>query len=241
MSLLDEEQRAGVLAQLQGVEPPPPEAPEPQLDEADGNQGEEAAEMQHEEEDEPSGHAVPYSRFSQVIAARNTLAEQNESYEARVSELEEKLSSMKGLKELLGQSEQTEQHEVYEEEVSELDGLRSAISQISEQQQFQILEKELAQANASFPAVSSEYLLQAVIEDPSTDVMEAAASYSQHISEIEEGAIARYLETQKAEAAQPDVPPELSNSGRPQGAKVGGKSGGTSIRDVTEFLLKKGF
>jgi hypothetical protein len=243
LSLLNDEQRAGVLAQLQGDEPEAVTEEPQAFDEAHEEVEEDAVEMQQEEdvEEEQSGHAVPYSRFSQVIAARNDLAEQNSNYETRVQELESKLASMKGLRELLGQQEQSQQEEYYQEEVSEIDGIRASVQQIAEQQQYQLLERELAAASEQFPSVSNDYLLQAVIDDPSINILETAAAYASHVGEIEEAAIARYLESNQADAATPDVPPELGNAGRTPSSKQANRTGASNIREVTEFLLKKGF
>ena len=243
MSVLNDEQRAGVIAHLQGEEPEAATEEFQAFDEVQEEATEEAVDMQQEQEveDDPSGHAVPYSRFSQVIAARNDLAEQNSSYESRVQELESKLASMKGLRELLGQQEQPEQQEYYQEEASEIDGIRASVQQIAEQQQYQLLERELAAASEQFPNVSNDYLLQAVIDDPSINLLETAAAYAGHVGEIEEAAIARYLESDQAHAATPDVPPELGNSGRSPSTKSASRTGASNIREVTEFLLKKGF
>ena len=58
-------------------------------------------------------------------------------------------------------------------------------------------------------------------------------------NEVEEAAIARYLAEQNVDSAQTDVPPEVGHTGgRTQ--TPGNKSNASSIREVTERLLKEG-
>lgn len=237
MSVLNNEQREGVLAQLRGQEP---EAPQQEASSSVDEQEVSETESEYEEEDDQSGHAVPYSRFSTVISARNEFAQQAEQSQARIADLEEQLNQLKNLKELFGNQQQQE-HDAYSEpeEVSEVDMLRESLMQVSEQQQQGLIEQELVQIADLFPNVPHEMLLQAVIEDPSVDMTDLAASYSTHLAEIEESAIARYIEEQNLGTAQNNVPPELGHTGG-HTQSPGNKSNASSIREVTERLLKEG-
>jgi len=240
MSVLSNEQREGVLAQLRGGETEQPaQANQPFVD----GQEEEVVEgeSEYEEETEPSGHAVPYSRFSKVISDRNEIAERAEQSQTRVAELEAQLTQLKNLKELLG-NQQQDQYDSYTEpeEVSEVDVLRQSMMEISEQQQYTSIERELAQIESLFPNVPAEMLLQAVIDDPSVDMTELASTYSTHVAEVEESAIARYLEEQGLSSAPQGIPPEVGHTGGRSSAP-GNKSNASSIQEVTERLLKEGF
>lgn len=241
MTVLSNEQREGVLAQLRGEETPSqPEPQEAHTDESETHEAQEESDYEEEEDDSDSGHAVPYSRFSKVISARNEFAQQAEQSQARIADLEEQLNQLKNLKELFG-NQQQEQYDAHSEpeEVSEVDMLRQSLMQVSEQQQQGLIERELGHISEVYPNVPHDMLLQAVIEDPSVDMTELAGTYAAHLAEVEESAIARYLAEQNVDSAQTDVPPEVGHTGgRTQ--TPGNKSNASSIREVTERLLKEG-
>lgn len=245
MSVLSNEQREGVLAQLRGEEiEHEPETHEAYSDEGEQYEDEGSSEYEeYEDSDEETetGHSVPYSRFSEVIAARNGYAEQAEQSQARIAELEEQLKQINNLKQLLGQEEQSDYGYAEEpQEVSELDVLRHSMDQIVEQQQYDLIERELDSIEQQYPNVPSEMLLQAVIDDPSTNMTELASVYSAHIAEIEEAAIARYTqEYGQSPSAESDIPPEVGHTGG-HDSQPGNKFNATSIREVTERLLKEG-
>lgn len=241
MSVLNNEQREGVLAQLRGQEIE--QQPEPQEAHTDeGEQYEAEGESEYEEDDEETqtGHSVPYGRFSKVISARNEFAQQAEESQARIADLEQQLNQLKNLKELFG-NQQQEQYDEYAEhqEVSEVDALRESLMQVSEQQQQTLIEQELGQISEIYPNVPHEMLLQAVIEDPSVDMTDLAGAYSTHLAEVEEAAIARYLEEQNLGSEDSNVPPEVGHTGG-RAYTPGNKSNASSIREVTEKLLKEG-
>ena len=64
------------------------------------------------------------------------------------------------------------------------------------------LEVEVASAMEAYPGVPREVLLQAVVADPDAAVIKVAESYSTHLAQIEEAAIARYLEENPAPAVE---------------------------------------
>ena len=242
MSVLNNQQREGVLAQLRGEEiEHEPETQEAYSDEGEQYEEEGSSEYEEDDEETQTGHAVPYSRFSKVIAARNDYAEQAEQSQARITELEEQLKQINNLKQLLGQKEE-ESYGYNEEpqEVSEIDVLRQSMTEIAEQQQYDLIERELHTIEEQFPNVPQEMLLQAVIDDPSTDMTELAGIYSQHIAEIEEAAIARYTEESgQSFSAESDIPPEIGHTGG-RHETPDNQYNATSIREVTERLLKDG-
>ena len=216
------------------------QAVDEQQDESEEHEASGEHEEGTDEAEEEHGHAVPYSRFSKVIAARNEMASKAEGFEAKIQELESKLQQMGNLKDMLGSNSREEYHEEeYQEEMTEMDVLRQSVAGVAEQQQYNILERELAAVAEMFPEVSSDMLLNAVIEDPQTDIMQLAASYDQQVGEIREAAIAQYLKDQAEQTAKPDVPPEVGHAGG--NYRPGNKSGASSISDVTNYLLKQGF
>lgn len=240
MSVLSDEQREGVLAELQGGKADEPDqANHPYVEGQEEEVADDGAE--YEEETDPTGHAVPYSRFSKVISDRNGYAEQAEQGQNRIADLEQQLSQLKNLKELMG-NQQQDQYDGYNEpeEVSEVEGLRRSMMEISEQQQYSKIEQELSQIESLFPNVPTDMLLQAVIDDPNVDMTELAGAYSTHIAELEETAIARYLEEQGAGSANQGVPPEIGHTGG-QSLTPGNKSNASSIQEVTQRLLRDGF
>ena len=240
MSVLSDEQREGVLAELQdGKADEPDQANHPYVEGQEEEVADDGAE--YEEETDPTGHAVPYSRFSKVISDRNGYAEQAEQGQNRIADLEQQLSQLKNLKELMG-NQQQDQYDGYNEpeEVSEVEGLRRSMMEISEQQQYSKIEQELSQIESLFPNVPTDMLLQAVIDDPNVDMTELAGAYSTHIAELEETAIARYLEEQGAGSANQGVPPEIGHTGG-QSLTPGNKSNASSIQEVTQRLLRDGF
>ena len=246
MTILDNDQRQEVIAKLQGGSEEEDSSVE--YNEAADGQAEYETESESDEnedsnDDEESGHAVPYSRFSQVINTRNSLASEAEQNKARITELEEKLQQMENLKQMFGSQDNQgynneEQNSAPE---SEYDELRGAMMKIGEQQQYDMLERELHTVNEKYPNVPSEMLLHAVIDDPSVDIDQLASVYSAHITEVEESAINRYLQEQPGlSSAQSSIPPELGHTGGKE-ERPGNKSNASSIREVTERLLKQGF
>lgn len=243
MSVLNGSQREGVLAQLRGEEVEhEPETHAYQPDGAEQYEDEGSNEYEEDEsEEDPSGHAVPYSRFSEVISARNEYAEQAEQSQARISELEEQLKQINNLKQLIGKEEQNDYGYSDEpQEVSELDVLRESMNEIAEQQQYNLIERELSEIEGAYPDVPQEMLLQAVIDDPSVNMTELAGVYSQHIAEIEEAAIARYSQDNgQMDSAASDIPPEIGHTGG-RHETPDNKFNASSIKEVTERLLKEG-
>ena len=238
MELLNADRREEVLAQLQGGESQPDPEPMQTVDEQEPEAaGEETGET--EEADETSGHAVPYSRFSKVIAARNEMTSKAEGFETKIQELESKLQQMENLKDLLGGKQEEQQHEEYQEEYSEMDVLRQSVAGVAEQQQYNILERELAAVSEAFPEVPADMLLNAVIEDPKTDIMQLASAYDQQVGEIREAAIAQYLKEQSEQTAQTNLPPEIGHTGGT--SNPGNKTGASTISEATALLLKQGF
>ena len=77
-----------------------------------------------------------------------------------------------------------------------------------------ILQQELDQAQARYPEVTREALINAVIRDNNANVMDVAEQYSTFMSGLKEQAVAEYLRTNPSASvpvkARPDAPPRVS-------------------------------
>lgn len=224
MSELLSPERLGELEEalqgFDGVEESGEAAPEEQSVEiapdAEDEQAASEAEVPPETDAEEveDGHSVPYGRFSKVIAARNQFADE-------VSELQAKIEAMQSQE----QQQQQERPEPaysdgdesydesdYEEE-PRLSALEGQMREIAVAQEEVKLERELSQVQSEFPNVEADFLLNAVIQDPDTDIRQLAEEYTTRVAEIEESAVAKYLENNPGAAApfsSADVPPEVA-------------------------------
>ncbi len=169
------------------------------------------------------GHSVPYSRFSKVIAARNQYADE-------VSDLRAKIESLQNQAPQQRQAEPEPSYSYDDDSFEESEynddprfsALHGQMREIAVAQEEVKLERELAQVQEEFPSVEAEFLLNAVIQDPETDIRQLAQEYTIRVAEIEEGAVARYLEQNPgaaAAASSEDVPPEVA--ARTQGSQRG--------------------
>ena len=193
------------------AEAAPEPAPEPQVETAT---------------EEETGHAVPYSRFSKVIAARNEAQERATGYEERLASLQQELEEAKRFRSYMDQMrpQQTAQPAVEQAEEEWIDpAVRSQLE--SMQQRLQHFEyntqvdretqnvlREVSAAQQMHPDVPEEAFYEALNRDPHADLGAFGSMYTQRIAEIEEAAIARHMASQKT---APDVPPEVgSQTGR---------------------------
>lgn len=222
MSIVSDDDMDRLFAQPENEEPE--SSPEVQMEEASAepvDTDEAAPELQVQEEPE-DGHAVPYSRFSKVIAARNTAQEEIGSYQEQVSSLQQELEEARRFQSFLqkAQPQQSAQPAEHQAEEAYLD---PAIAQRFEQlsQRFEQAEyeravdretssvlTEVSAAAAEHPTVPEEAFYEALTRDPRADLNAFGSQYSQRIGEIEEAAIAQYLANNKG-ASAPDVPPEV--------------------------------
>jgi hypothetical protein len=174
------------------------------------------------------GHAVPYSRFKSVIEARNEYKNKVSNLERQLADLQNQLQSAPRA-EVSSRSEQSILDQFYsdhEREVSN-DPYQDKLQTIEQKlYQFEVdkaqmqLTKEIAVAQQKYPHVSSELLLNAVINDPDADVMSVAEQYNTFVSSVREQAIAEYLQTNGVKGVTPSAPPRIN----PAGGSLVGKS-----------------
>jgi len=171
---------------------------------------------------EESGHNVPYSRFKEVVHARNSLRDTEAELRAEIEELQSLISA----------PDDNDDYEEYEttDEVGEYDWIDdgeaaapyddSRMASIEERvYEFEVhkaeldLKQEIIEAAKVYPSVPEEILLQAVIQNPDVQVMDIAEQYNTFVSGIEQQAIANYQE----EGGSLRAPPRPSSSGQTRG------------------------
>lgn len=174
--------------------------------------GEEALEAQAPEEadsatEEPEhtpGHRVPYDRFRQVLEARNGYKGEIEHLRAQMAELQGELDARQQTPAAAPQAAQkSEEDQWLDNLLQESDGQDAlaphlqAMEERMYQQEVQMarydLEAEIAQAEATFPGVPREVMLNAVANDPNISAIEVAEGYSSWVAQVEEAALADYI------------------------------------------------
>jgi len=239
--MLSEEQQNELAAALEGLnlgEEPAAQAPEPEPVEVQ----EEVSEPVHEseapeevaledsgddEEVEETGHNVPYSRFSKVIAAKNQYADEADTLRQEVERLKAKEQELETLRRYnIQQPQQQYQEEEsynyddtdpYDQRLQMLEGrLAENEREAKIREHMNEMEQQIAVIQQEHPNVDPIALLQHVQNNPDADLMELATSEAARVAEMRESVIAEYLEANphlqtQAPATPPDVPPEVSN------------------------------
>ena len=224
---------------------------EEQSVEVDVPVGAEASEAVADMDDSPpnhKGHNVPYKRFKSVLDARNTYRGEVDDYKSKLSSLEQKLANLEQSRTQPPQAQPaTEEANWLDDYLNEgnavpewqqqYQGLNDRLYQFEVAQEEQSLRAELADINSKFPNVPNQMLLQAVIQDPNVDISRLAEDYSAYISGIEEGAIAKFRESQ---GGQSNVPPAVSrpHSSPSSGARTALKPAEkpSSVKDASDAL-----
>ena len=239
--MLSDEQQNELAAALEGLnlgEEPAAQAPEPEPVEVQ----EEVSEPVHEseapeevaledsgdnEEVEETGHNVPYSRFSKVIAAKNQYADEADTLRQEVERLKAKEQELETLRRYnIQQPQQQYQEEEsynyddtdpYDQRLQMLEGrLAENEREAKIREHMNEMEQQIAVIQQEHPNVDPIALLQHVQHNPDADLMELATSEAARVAELRESVIAEYLEANphlqtQAPATPPDVPPEISN------------------------------
>jgi hypothetical protein len=251
----DVNQEAGVEAQSEE----PEEAQAAPSQEADSEaDGTETA------EEDASGHRVPYNRFKQMVDARNTLRVEAVEMKTRLGALEEQAKIAEQVRSVLPQQQPAQQEQITEDRglfsdllddvgpqqapTPAVDPRIDALMDRMQQQEVALarreLEVEIATATEAHPGVPRSVLLQAVVADPNTPVMSVAESYSTHLAQIEEAAIARYLQENpvatEAEAKEvieeAKAAPRPTKSGSVDSSVGAGEQKITSVREGSAAL-----
>lgn len=216
--MLSPEDQERVVARLEGREIEEPQEQleaEPELEEQHEEEPEDSLEEEEtqvefadseEDDEEYSGHAVPYDRFRQVNERRKHLQSEIEQRDLRLQQLQDQLNQR------YQQAERApEPSYEYETEYSEADPNEWAqrfqqVETANQQMQIQLaqmdLQREINDAVSQFPSVPEDYLWESIAQNGDLSAVEAAQQYTNFVAGIEEAAIARYLETQQAEAPQ---------------------------------------
>ena len=239
--MLSEEQQNELAAALEGLnlgEEPAAQVPEPEPvvvqeedsepvyeSEAPDEVALDASDETDEVEDE-SGHNVPYSRFSKVIAAKNQYADEAETLRQEVDRLRQAEQELETLRRYnMNQPQQTSSEESYDyDDVDPYDKRLAMLEnrlveterEATIREHMSQMEQQIATIQQEHPNVDPIALLQHVQQNPDADLMELATSEAARVAEMRESVIAEYLEAnpnlqQQAPATPPDVPPEVRN------------------------------
>lgn len=193
-----------------------------------------------EQQNEESGHAVPYSRFKSVIEARNELRSKTSALEKQLAELQSQLNRKEvksdDYESLIDYGDDLSQYdEPYD---NKLQSYENRIYQMEVAHEQQKLNQEIQFAQQRFPDVGREMLLQAVINDPNADIMDVAERYSTFVVGLREQAIADYLKQNPQAAAppvvRPDAPPVIKAAGSSQYGKLPGSNSEQRPKNMDE-------
>tara|TARA_R110002020_G_scaffold50763_1_gene143497 strand:- start:6990 stop:7844 length:855 start_codon:yes stop_codon:yes gene_type:complete len=157
-----------------------------------------------EEEEHTPGHRVPYDRFKQVLEARNGYKGEIDYLRAQMEELQGQLDTRQQTPAAAPQAAQKSDEDQWLDNLLEEPDPQAAAAPHFKamedrmyQQEVQMagyeLQGELAQAEAAFPGVPREVMLNAVANDPNVTAMEVAEGYSSWVADIEEAALADYI------------------------------------------------
>ena len=217
-------------------------------------------------EEEASGHRVPYSRFKQMVEARNNLRVEASEMKARLEALEEQAIIAQQVRSVLPQEQPVQQMQQQEDRGlfgellddledrpaqqavdPRIDALMERVQQQEVATARRELEIEVASAMENYPGVPRQVLLQAVVADPNAAVIQVAESYSTHLAQIEEAAIARYLqenplassdEVAEAVAETPKAAPRPTRSGSVDSDVGTGEFKPQSVKEGSDALRK---
>ena len=210
------------------------------------------------------GHNVPYSRFKNVVEARNGFKAQVGEYETQISSLQQKLDNLEQSSNLPPAQQSQPETEtsswldnfLAEDSTETTPAMSDRYTQLDQRlYKFEVakeedtLRRELSNVGGKFPKVPHKLLLQAVIKDPSVDMMKLAEEYSTFMGSIEEQGIARYLKEQgiapTPEDTREPVPRPRSASSTPSGTvtqpKVRPKSIAGASNALRDILKKDNF
>ena len=255
MSYLSEGRTTEMLAKLRGGAPEEVAPEQSVVEETVSPQVEPDVEQEAssaEPEPEEGGHNVPYQRFQQVISAKNRLQEEKERLASQLQELQTQFETNNSR---VDRVETYQEEDLYSgQENYEDDGqdsryaaLESRVQEFEVYKHEQLLERELNQVGQEFPTVPRELLLQAVINDPDANLMDVAGQYTTYVAQMEEGAIARYIEENNIKVPNRSASEGGSSGGQGTNSTLnaGNKQKPKSIREATsrfkDFLKNNPF
>lgn len=197
------------------------------------------------------GHRVPYSRFRQVLDARNKHRDELTAMRSKMAEVEQEREMLQRLT-IQRATEPQVQQTADDDWMSELAGdeasasspdprLANMASRLDAQEkafQRMKLDAEVEDAMKNYPTADRGAIIDAIFNQPSLSAMSAAEQYSTWLAGIEEGAIARHLAdgSQVGEAASAETKPQAAP--RPQ--KTGAGSVSDFVGDKKPKTVKEG-
>lgn len=181
-------------------------------------------------------HRVPYTRFKEVVEARNGYKSELDSLREEIERLkaapaqqaqpsipQQQYRSVQDMSddELLAMLSDEGQSGHQEPWMQEMTQMRSRMHEYEVSQATVKLDNELSVAQQKYPVVPREALLQAVINDDSANIMEVAEQYSSFIVSIEEAAIARHLaEGKSVSQAKAEAKEDVAQAVAPRPSKA---------------------
>lgn len=168
-------------------------------------------------------HKIPYKRFKQVLDSQKKSSSEVTKLHKELKALQEQLSGFQQQQQSPSAQEDFDLDSLlygddssagYSEGTSDQYAqLASRVEAFEVHQAEQELTKEVSVAREKYPNVPEEVIYEAVVKDPSVEVMYVAEQYSNFIAGIEEAAINRHMaESQTAETAQATPRPKKSGS-----------------------------
>ena len=252
---MDEEERhAGIVAMLENEADTESEEEFEELDSQSEEEEADASSDEHEEDEDPveasdddeedgdeEGHRVPYGRFKRINDQRHELRGQLEEKERFIAELESRIQARKA-----PEPEHEEYGEIFEDEDSSDSSYEGELSHLREQNHaIQVkfatmeLEKEIAAAQEQYPSVPADYLWETIAQDGSQSATNIAKQYSAWVAEVEEGAIARYLDNESDGSANaPPRPSRKQTAKSDSGEKAWTPSNTDEAREAMIAYLK---
>lgn len=209
-----------------------------------------------EEEEYADGHRVPYNRFKSVLDARNEYKDEITSLRERNRQLETYLASKKSSPDPEPESDDYsydddyglggDNDDSYGLESGYDDGrvkqLETQMHDLRVQHHRQQLVRDMGVIKERFPNVPPESVLQAVANDPNTNVFQVAETFNSFLVEREEAAIQRYLKDNPSASLQetPQAAPRPRKSGggeAPGSSRVPRDKRPKHMKDVRHALL----
>ena len=192
----------------------------------------EAATTEEVEVEVGEGHRVPYSRFRQVLDARNKHRDELEALREKVSEIDKEREMLQRLT-IQRATEPHVQQRADDDWMGDLLGdeagagsssdtrLAELTSRLEAQEmafQKMKLEAEVVEAIEKYPNAERGAILDAIYNNPSVTAMGAAEQYSTWLSGVEEAAIARHLADSGQDPTTSAAPPPVA---APRPSKTG--------------------
>lgn len=205
-----------------------------------------------EEEEYADGHKIPYKRFKNVLDARNGYKDEIESLRERNRELEAYLASKPSSPDREPEEESYDDSDFeYDDDVDtdiDFEGgyddkrvkqLEGQMHELRVQHYKQQLMRDMEIIKDKFPSVPPESVLQAVANDPSTNIFQVAETFNSFLAEREEAAIQRYIKENPQVAPEAAPRPRRSGGGdAPGSSRVPKNKRPKYLKDVRNALLQ---